>query len=150
MAMAQNSHPEMASLALSEMRDVVDSADPDLTITALDSEKIPFHEPAREQTPDNDNDNDDDDDDENAKDETDEEQHISFRAVERVDVSVRNLAINVSPHSINLPWAKKTEKAAEIRILDDVSGDFPAGELTAIIGGSGSGKVCIPCPQKYG
>lgn len=124
------------------MRDVADSADPDLTITALDSEKIPFHEPAREQTPDNDN-----DDDENASGETYEEQHISFRAVERVDVSVRNLAINVSPHSINLPWAKKTERAAEIRILDDVSGDFPAGELTAIIGGSGSGKVCIPCPK---
>ena len=29
------------------------------------------------------------------------------------------------------------------RILKDVSADFPAGTLTAIIGGSGSGKVRV-------
>lgn len=134
--------PAMASPVLSETRDIGGSVDPDLTISALNSEKPPVHEPAREeQTPDT------DEDDKADKDEQDTQQHISFRAVERVDVSVRNLAITVSPRSVGLPWSKKTENAPEIRILDDVSADFPAGELTAIIGGSGSGKVHPPAHQ---
>lgn len=132
----------MASPVSSEIRDIGDSGDPDLTISALNSEKHSVYEPAREQTPDT------GDNDRTDKDEQGTEQHISFRAVERVDVSVRNLAITVSPHSVGLPWGKKTENAPEIRILDDVSADFPAGELTAIIGGSGSGKVHSPCPLK--
>lgn len=128
----------MASPVSSETRDIGDSVDPDLTISALDSGNPTVHKLAREQTPDT------DEDDKADKDEQDTEQHISFRAVERVDVSVRNLAITVSPHSVGLPWSKKAENAPEIRILDDVSADFPAGELTAIIGGSGSGKVSPP------
>lgn len=135
MSQGQNSHPEMATRISSDARDLDDSIDPDLTITAFNSEKPSVHESPREQTPDK----------------AEEEQHISFRAVDRVDVSVRNLAITVSPRSVSLPWSKKPEKAAEIKILDHVSADFPAGELTAIIGGSGSGKVCILCPpaRKY-
>lgn len=126
----------MATPVSRDTRDLDDSIDPDLTITALNSEKPSVHESPRGQTPDNADYN---------KDEEEEEQHISFRAVDRVDVSVRNLAITVSPRSVSLPWSKKAEKAAEIKILDHVSADFPAGELTAIIGGSGSGKVCISC-----
>lgn len=120
----------MTSPAPSIIPDVTDLIDRDLTIAALSSERT-----TREQTPDN-----------AEEDEIkDEEQHISFRGVDRVNVSVRNLAITVSPHSVGLPWSRKTQNAEEIRILDNVSADFPAGELTAIIGGSGSGKVCIFC-----
>lgn len=142
MSQGQNSHPEMATRISSDARDLDDSIDPDLTITAFNSQKPSVHESPREQTPDKA---------EYNTDEDEEEQHISFRAVDRVDVSVRNLAITVSPRSVSLPWSKKREKVAEIKILDHVSADFPAGELTAIIGGSGSGKVCILCSpaRKY-
>lgn len=132
MSQRQDSHPAMATPVTSDVQDFDDPIDADLTITALNSQKPSVHETTREQTPDH----------TEEDGEKDEEQHISFRAVERVDVSVQNLAITVSPHSVRLPWAKKTEKVPEIKILDHVSADFPAGELTAIIGGSGSGKVC--------
>lgn len=80
-----------------------------------------------------------------------EEQHISFRPVEPVAVSVRGLTITVSEHSTlgkkkkkpnNNDGGEAPPKEKEKKILDAVSADFPAGELTAIIGGSGSGKVC--------
>lgn len=119
------------------------SQDADFKIAVLESEEPSISNakiPAGEASDDYDND-------EKDKDIEDEGygEHISFREVERVDVSVRNLAITVSPHSaLKMPWASKTiEEAEEIRILDDVSADMPAGELTAIIGGSGSGKVCF-------
>lgn len=116
--------------------------DSDLGIAALDSEKTPGSETAGDRTGAEDGGNKED------NDSGGEEGHISFRPVERVDVSVRNLSITVSPHSVSLPWSKKTEEAEEIRILDDVSADFPAGELVAIIGGSGSGKVCLQKTRK--
>jgi ABC-type multidrug transport system fused ATPase/permease subunit len=80
-----------------------------------------------------------------------EQQHISFRPVEPVAVSVRGLTITVSAHSTlgkkkkkpnNNDGGEAPPEEKEKKILDAVSADFPAGELTAIIGGSGSGKVC--------
>jgi ABC-type glutathione transport system ATPase component len=70
---------------------------------------------------------------------------ISFRTVDAVDVSVRNLSISVSQTSkwlLKLPWTKSGGEGQQpIKILDDVSADVPAGQLMAIIGSSGSGKV---------
>lgn len=70
---------------------------------------------------------------------------ISFRTVDAVDVSVRNLSISVLQTSkwlLKLPWAKSGgESQQPIKILDDVSADVPAGHLMAILGSSGSGKV---------
>ncbi|KAH8146025.1 uncharacterized protein LAJ45_09947 [Morchella importuna] len=82
----------------------------------------------------------------------DEEQHISFRPVEPVAVSVRGLTITVSEHSTlgkkkkkpnNSDGGEAPPEEKEKKILDAVSADFPAGELTAIIGGSGSGKTSM-------
>jgi ABC-type glutathione transport system ATPase component len=73
--------------------------------------------------------------------------YISFRAVQRVDVTVRNLAIAVNKDSARkVAWSalrgkKNATASSDVRILDDVSADMPAGQVMAIIGGSGSGKV---------
>ena len=71
--------------------------------------------------------------------------HLSFRAVEPVNVKVRNLSITVDvrPSISSLSsLVSSTREAKETRtILDDINADMPAGELVAIIGGSGSGKV---------
>ena len=71
--------------------------------------------------------------------------HLSFRPVEPVNVQVRNLSITVDirPSCASLQgfvsfW--KGEKDTKM-ILDDISADMPAGQMMAIIGGSGSGKV---------
>ena len=79
--------------------------------------------------------------------------HLSFRAVEPVNVKVQGLSITVDARpSISLPsslvsltrGAKEAKEAKETRtILDDINADMPAGELMAIIGGSGSGKVIM-------
>lgn len=90
-------------------------------------------------------------DEEDAK--LDDSTHISFRAVSRIDVVVRNLSIAVHPSLAASVFARrkqpKDEEAIDGRekdkevtsILDNVSADMPAGQLMAIIGGSGSGKV---------
>ncbi|CAZ82409.1 unnamed protein product [Tuber melanosporum] len=81
------------------------------------------------------------------------ETHISFHGVHAIDVAVQNLTIAVSQHKV-MGWlggllSKKDandEEAGnveEIKILDNVSADMPAGELVAIIGGSGSGKTSM-------
>lgn len=71
--------------------------------------------------------------------------HLSFRAVEPVNVEVRNLSITVDvrPSVSSLSTLMSLLKGAkETRtILDDINAVMPAGELMAIIGGSGSGKV---------
>lgn len=84
-----------------------------------------------------------------------QQEHISFRPVEPVDVSIRGLTIGVSTHSTLGKKKKKKPNPSqsggeapepleeEKKILDAVSADFPAGELTAIIGGSGSGKTSM-------
>lgn len=85
------------------------------------------------------------------------EQNMSFSAVRPVDVHVRGLEVEVEAA---LPivdgmkgWFTKrvpgdVEGAASgsdrrKKILHSISADFPRGTLSAIIGGSGSGKVGI-------
>jgi ABC-type multidrug transport system fused ATPase/permease subunit len=76
---------------------------------------------------------------------------IGFREVDEVDVKVRNLVVKVNtslPAYQTLFKKKDPDAVNEKIILNDVSADMRAGTLTAIIGGSGSGKVssrsCYP------
>lgn len=77
---------------------------------------------------------------------------LSLSAVDPVDVQVRNLAVQVdsSPSPLSLasliPRKRKSNGGAESKtktILHDVSANMPRGTLTAIIGGSGSGKTTM-------
>lgn len=80
-----------------------------------------------------------------------EENDISLRAVEPVDVRVRHLSVSVdtSPTKLETLAAALTGKRKKgsqqhvKTILDDVSAEMPSGTLTAIIGGSGSGKTSM-------
>lgn len=74
---------------------------------------------------------------------------ISLRAVNPVDISVQKLSldIDVSPSSF---WAvkslfpSKTQPVQSFKtILHDINAWMPCGSLTAIIGGSGSGKTSM-------
>ncbi|KAA8896190.1 hypothetical protein FN846DRAFT_994230 [Sphaerosporella brunnea] len=72
--------------------------------------------------------------------------YLSFRRVEAVNVSVRNVGISVvQKPTVSRLWKWKKsdgeEGTQEIKILDNISADMPAGQVMAIIGGSGSGKV---------
>jgi ABC-type multidrug transport system ATPase subunit len=78
--------------------------------------------------------------------------HISLSEVEPVDVRIRNLSVSVdvSPSVFSfanlLPRKRKQDGEAPSeskRILYSASADMPAGTLTAIIGGSGSGKTTM-------
>ncbi|KAI4141211.1 MAG: hypothetical protein L6R39_005470, partial [Caloplaca ligustica] len=78
------------------------------------------------------------------------EDGLSFRAVELVNVHVRNLSvdIDVSPGGIaalsNAFRRRKDSSAKTYKsILHDVSANMPSGTLTAILGGSGSGKTTL-------
>lgn len=73
---------------------------------------------------------------------------ISLREVDPVSVRLEHLSVSVdeSPNTFAKTFSKK--KAATGRghmknILDDVSADLTSGTLTAIIGGSGSGKTSL-------
>lgn len=78
--------------------------------------------------------------------------HISLSDVEPVEVQVRNLAVAVD---ISPPWwsPARFKKQAQNQdgeplsqtkqILHSVSASMPTGTLTAIIGGSGSGKTTM-------
>lgn len=76
---------------------------------------------------------------------------LSLSAVDPVDVRIRNLAVqvDVSPSAFSLDSlrsliSKNVETKSETKIiLHDVSADMPRGTLTAIIGGSGSGKTSM-------
>jgi ABC-type multidrug transport system fused ATPase/permease subunit len=74
---------------------------------------------------------------------------LSLSAVDPIDVKVRNLAVQVdtspSPLSLGslLPRKRKANEPTTKTILHDVSADMPRGTLTAIIGGSGSGKTTM-------
>jgi ABC-type multidrug transport system fused ATPase/permease subunit len=80
------------------------------------------------------------------------EQILSFSDVRPADITVRNLEVevNIANSFVDILKAKFTNpkvdgdvagKAQRKKILKDISADFPAGTMTAIIGGSGSGKV---------
>jgi ABC-type multidrug transport system fused ATPase/permease subunit len=92
------------------------------------------------------------------------EQNMSFSAVQPVDVKVRNLQVQVNISSpilqtvkswFNRPKVEDVEGQTNTStnrktILASVSSDFPVGTLSAIIGGSGSGKVnffSVPDPR---
>lgn len=77
---------------------------------------------------------------------------LSFRAVEPVNVCVRHLSVAVGtpPTALEKLGATFARKQSQLRqrpsskcILDDVSADMQCGTLTAIIGGSGSGKTSM-------
>ncbi len=76
---------------------------------------------------------------------------ISFRPIDPVDVRIRDLSVqvNVSPGGIaTLGRFIRRSRSSHVdveskTILEDVSADLPSGSLTAIIGGSGSGKTSM-------
>lgn len=73
---------------------------------------------------------------------------LSLRAVDPVDVRVANLSlyIDISSSRFSLTRRKSSPATQENQyksIVDGVSAHMPAGSLTAIIGGSGSGKTSI-------
>jgi len=83
------------------------------------------------------------------------QQNLSFSDVHPADIVVRNLEVEVDVAASFVDTLKAKFIKSEVgnaeggtvdgirrkKILKDVSADFPAGTLTAIIGGSGSGKV---------
>lgn len=80
------------------------------------------------------------------------QQNLSFSDVCPANITVRNLEVEVDVASsfVDTLKAKFTNPKIDDlenngvrrkKILRDVSADFPAGTMTAIIGGSGSGKV---------
>ena len=84
----------------------------------------------------------------------DHRQNLSFSDVHPVDITVQNLDVDVdlaTTFGDALKVKLKKPKVGDVegdvfrrkKILKDVSANFPAGSLTAIIGGSGSGKVCL-------
>ena len=75
---------------------------------------------------------------------------LSFRAVDPVDVHVKdlNVDVDVSPSGLSAFTAsfsgRKTAREPEFKaILRDVNAHMPSGSLTAIIGSSGSGKTSV-------
>lgn len=81
--------------------------------------------------------------------------HLSLSEVEPVDVQIRNLAVNVdtapsifSLENLRRRSSKTTNQDGQPetkrkQILHSVSASMPAGTLTAILGGSGSGKTTM-------
>lgn len=68
--------------------------------------------------------------------------HLSFREVHPVNVNVRDLTVTVTKKpDLVARFFSKVGKEDKL-ILDHINADMPAGTLTAIIGSSGSGKVC--------
>jgi ABC-type multidrug transport system ATPase subunit len=73
---------------------------------------------------------------------------ISLRDVDPVSVRLDHLSVSVdeSPNAFATLFSKKKASISHSHvknILDDVSADLPCGTLTAIIGGSGSGKTSL-------
>jgi ABC-type lipoprotein export system ATPase subunit len=81
------------------------------------------------------------------------ENEISLRAVEPVSVQLDHLSITVDETPGFLDGMLRKRKAVTVKdgtvarphktILDDISGWMQSGTLTAIIGGSGSGKTSL-------
>jgi ABC-type multidrug transport system ATPase subunit len=73
---------------------------------------------------------------------------ISLREVDPVSVRLDHLSVSVdeSPNAFAKLFSKNKASTSQRHvknILDDVSADLPCGTLTAIIGGSGSGKTSL-------
>ena len=75
---------------------------------------------------------------------------LSFRAVDAVNVIVRNLSIklDIPPRGIaalkSIFGSKEARKETEFKeIINEVSATMPSGSLTAILGSSGSGKTTM-------
>jgi ABC-type multidrug transport system ATPase subunit len=72
---------------------------------------------------------------------------ISLREVDPVSVRLEHLSVSVdeSPNAFARAFSKKPPPShSHVKtILDDISADMPSGSLTAIIGGSGSGKTSL-------
>ncbi|KAH8725542.1 ABC transporter-like protein [Phaeosphaeriaceae sp. PMI808] len=74
---------------------------------------------------------------------------ISLHAVEPVSVRLEHLSVSVdeAPNALARIFSKKKEESLGNNhvktILDDISAEMPSGTLTAIIGGSGSGKTSL-------
>ena len=80
------------------------------------------------------------------------ENAISLRAVDPVSVRIEHLSVTVdeSPNRFANFFTKAENASARDTagshvktILDDISADMPSGSLTAILGGSGSGKTSL-------
>ena len=76
--------------------------------------------------------------------------NLSFRAVEPVNISIQNLgiSINISQNGFTafknrLSSRTSTDGKVCKAILQDVRAYMPSGSITAIIGGSGSGKTSM-------
>ena len=73
---------------------------------------------------------------------------LSLREVDPVAVRLDRLSVSVdeSPNAVSRLFAKPKTPPGHSHvntILDDISADMPSGTLTAIIGGSGSGKTSL-------
>ena len=85
------------------------------------------------------------------------QQILSFSDVRPADITVRNLEVEVDVATAFVDTLKAkftklkvddveggtTARVRKRKILKGLSADFPSGTLTAIIGGSGSGKVWL-------
>ena len=71
------------------------------------------------------------------------ENDLSFRPVKPVNIIVRNLSVTVTskPSFLSQIIKKNGLQQKKVYILENVSADLPTGQLTALIGASGSGKV---------
>lgn len=73
---------------------------------------------------------------------------ISLREVDPVSVQLDHLSVSVdeNPNAFAKIFSKKADQTSTSHvktILDDVSAYLPSGSMTAIIGGSGSGKTSL-------
>lgn len=82
----------------------------------------------------------------------DHQHRLSLRAVQPVDVKVKDLAVRVdttpslwqsSPSTLWDRLLRRNKEDALKIVLDGVTASMPHGSLTAIIGGSGSGKTSL-------
>ncbi|OQE28540.1 hypothetical protein PENSTE_c003G09880 [Penicillium steckii] len=78
--------------------------------------------------------------------------NLSLRSVNRVDVSVKNLSLDIdtsspiwqtSPSKIWQRLRGQRPERSSKKVLQGVSAAMPSGSLTAIIGSSGSGKTSL-------
>ncbi|KAJ6255936.1 hypothetical protein Dda_9227 [Drechslerella dactyloides] len=72
------------------------------------------------------------------------ERDLSFRPVDRVDVNVRNLSLSVAlGRDLVSTLLLRPDPKKIAKILDGIDADMPSGQLTALIGASGSGKTSM-------